>query len=401
MFCDVRLPLSSRASCLTGSFIDSSTELLANQSHDIVRFAMGAPSEDLIPTSDLDEALSLSSTTRFDYGESAGEPSLRAEITRLSEFMGVPTVDERIVVTTGAMQGLDLAFKMLVDPGDLVVMEAPTYTNAYSSAKSYEADVVSVPMDAEGMLVDRLEDVVRRQGRLPKVIYTIPTFQNPTGITLARERRVRLLELADKWGTTIVEDDPYGLLRFHGDKIPSFLELSPGNPLVFRVQTFSKILAPGLRVGWIDVDPELRNLAVNAKQGIDTCTNVPVQRAIADYLGAGKLEAHLDRIVPIYKNRNESLTRALENSFGESVSITRPDGGYFLWAQFQGEMASVDTQKLFPLALEQGVAFVPGQAFSPGGEFPHGMRLCFATSSPRRIYAGVERLKRAVDTYVS
>ena len=389
-------PFARRSQHLLGSVIDSSTGLLASQTHDVVRFAMGAPEEDLLPVAELNEAFAATATGRYDYGESAGDPTLREQIIRLSHSVGVETSDDRIVVTNGAMQGLDLAFKLLVDPGDLVLVEAPTYPNGYSTAKSYEADLVSVPLDSEGLVVEAIPDLVAQLGKKPKIIYTIPTFQNPTGVTLSRERRALLLELAEQWGTIIIEDDPYSMLRFEGEGVPSLLELSPGNPSVFRIQTFSKLFAPGLRIGWVDVDPELQKLAVNAKQAIDTCTNVPNQLAVTQLLKNNVLESHLARLLPLYSERKNAMVEALESTFGDSIAYTEPEGGFFVWASFVGELSHVNTQDLFPTALAEGVAFVPGGAFSHDTDLSNSLRLCFATSSPERIYEGVARLERSL-----
>lgn len=392
----LELPLARRSQHLLGSVIDSSTGLLASQTHDVVRFAMGAPEEDLLPVAELNEAFAATATGRYDYGESAGDPALREQIIRLSHSVGVETSDDRIVVTNGAMQGLDLAFKLLVDPGDLVLVEAPTYPNGYSTAKSYEADLVSVPLDSEGLVVEALPDLVAQLGKKPKIIYTIPTFQNPTGVTLSRERRALLLELAEQWGTIIIEDDPYSMLRFEGEGVPSLLELSPGNPSVFRIQTFSKLFAPGLRIGWVDVDPELQKLAVNAKQAIDTCTNVPNQLAVTQLLKNNVLESHLARLLPLYSERKNAMVEALESTFGDSIAYTEPEGGFFVWASFVGELSHINTQDLFPTALAEGVAFVPGGAFSHDTDLSNSLRLCFATSSPERIHEGVARLERSL-----
>lgn len=394
-------PLARRAKNLTGSVIDSSTALLAGQSRDVVRFTMGAPDADLIPIAELDEAFAESHTGRFDYGESDGERLLREEIIKISHSMGVESSEDRIVVTNGAMQGLDLAFKILIDPGDLVIVESPTYPNAYLTARSYEADVVSAPIDSNGLLVEALPDLALRVGRTPKVIYTIPTFQNPTGVTLSLERRRMLLELSEKWGTILVEDDPYSLLRFDGNPVPSFLEISPGNPLVFRVQTFSKLVAPGLRIGWIDVDPTIQQLAINAKQAIDTCTNVPNQIALANLLKKGVLDEHLKRVLPLYAQRKKTLLSELEATFSDSINFTNPEGGFFVWARLVGGFANIDTEALFPLALREGVAFVPGRTFSHDDDLSQSLRLSFATSPPERISEGVRRLNKAVGHYES
>ncbi len=390
----VQLPLAKRADLLLGSVIDASTALLAEQEHDIVRFAMGAPGEDLMPLEELDRAVAQARTGRYDYGDSAGEPRLREEILKLSASVGIPTTDERLLVTTGGMQGLDLAFKLCVDPGDLVIVEKPTYTNGNATALSYGAEVVGAPTDANGLVVEALPEIVSRAGRNPKAIYTIPNFQNPTGVTLSRERKVRLLELAEQWGAVIIEDDPYGMLRFDGAEVASFAEIAPGHPLVFQVRTFSKIMAPGLRVGWIDVDPEIKRLAINAKQAMDTCTGVPMQHAVAAFLESGSLDAHLARLKPIYRERKNAMRRELTSAFGDQITTTDPEGGFFLWVTFDGELANLDTEDMFPEALKDGVAYIPGPAFTTDGSMRNALRLCFATSSPERIATGVERLAR-------
>lgn len=390
------LPLARRSELLVGSVIDASTALLAEQEHDIVRFAMGAPGEDLMPLDGLDSAFARIHTGRYDYGDSAGEPRLREQILRLSAELGAPTEDERVLVTTGGMQGLDLAFKLCVDPGDLVIVEKPTYTNGNATALSYGAEVVGAPTDGHGLVVEQLPEIVERAGRAPKAIYTIPNFQNPMGVTLSRERKVRLLELAEQWGAVIIEDDPYGMLRFDGAEVASFAEIAPRHPLVFQVRTFSKILAPGLRVGWIDVDPEIRRLAINAKQAMDTCTGVPAQHGVAAFLESGALDAHLARLRPLYRERKNAMRSELTRAFGDNAVSTDPEGGFFLWVTFTGELSEIDTEALFPTALQEGVAYIPGPAFTTDGSMRNALRLCFATSSPARIGEGVDRLAASV-----
>lgn len=390
----LEMPRASRS--LIGSVIDSSTALLAEQEHDIVRFAMGAPSEDLMPLAALDEAFGRARHGRFDYGESEGEPRLREQILRLAESEGVGTSDSRILVTTGGMQGLDLAFKLCVDPGDLVIVEAPTYSNGNATALSYGAEVVGAPTDEHGLVVDALEEIVARAGRAPRAIYTIPNFQNPTGVTLSRERRERLIELAERWGAVIIEDDPYGMLRFGGEAVPSFAQIALEHPLLFQVRTFSKTIAPGLRVGWIDVDPETRARAIAAKQAMDTCSSVPVQQAVASFLEDGHLGEHLERLRPVYRDRKVAMLGELDRVFGDRIEATDPDGGFFLWVTFAGELAGIDTEQLFPEALAEGVAYIPGPAFTVDASMRNALRLCFATSSPERIAEGVSRLDRAI-----
>ena len=393
---DARVPLARRASDLVGSIIDSSTSLLARQTHDIVRFAMGAPSDDLIPVDSLDHYAGRRVPGKYGYGSSEGEPALVEQIVKLQAEHGITTTEDRITITTGGMQGLDLACKLFVDPGDLVIVEGPTYTNGNATALSYGADLVEAPLDEHGLVVEALPDLVAAAGRPPKAIYTIPNFQNPSGVTQSQQRREQLLDLADRWGSVIIDDDPYGLLRFDDDPIPSFKQLDPGNGRVFSVRTFSKILAPGLRIGWVDCDPGLQPLLINAKQAMDTCTSVPTQQTVTDFLADGHLQPHLDRVIGLYRERKDAMHAALRRHFGDAVTATDPDGGFFLWVTFADPR--VDTQALFETALAEGVAYIPGPAFSVNDNFHDALRLCFATSTPERIDEGVARLKRAIDT---
>ncbi|MDO5629085.1 MAG: PLP-dependent aminotransferase family protein [Mobilicoccus sp.] len=380
---------------MVGSVIDSSTSLLAGQKHDIVRFAMGAPAPDLTPWEQFrDLAVEVYDAGSFTYGATEGEPAL---LDALEHAAGAPADPRRTVITTGGMQGLDLAFKLFVDPGDLVVVESPTYTNGSGTALSYGADLLEVPVDHDGLDVDRLEELVAQAGRTPKALYLIPNFQNPSGVTMSEERRRRVVELARAWGSVLIDDDPYGSLRFAGTDVPSFPELMGEDPLLFSVRTFSKILAPGLRVGWVDVDPRLRSLVVSAKQAMDTCTNVPAQHVVTEFLRAGHLPGHLAHLREQYKIRKEAMLAALAEHLGDRVRTTDPEGGFFLWATLQGDAAQVDTRRLFEVALAEGVAFIPGTALSPSGQFSDAFRLCFASSTPERIEEGVQRLARALD----
>ncbi|MGW4126125.1 aminotransferase-like domain-containing protein [Nocardia sp. NPDC004711] len=389
------LPLAHRTSDLVGSVIDSSTSLLARQTHDIVRFAMGAPSDDLMPVDLLDHYAAHAVPGKYSYGATEGERSLVEQILKLQAEHGITTTNDRITVTTGGMQGLDLACKLFINPGDLVIVEGPTYTNGNATALSYGADLLEAPLDDDGLVVEALPDLVAQAGRTPKAIYTIPNFQNPSGVTQSQRRREQLLELASRWGAMIIDDDPYGLLRFENTPIPEFSQLDPGNPLIFSVRTFSKIVSPGLRIGWVDADPSLQPLLINAKQAMDTCTSVPTQQTITDFLAGEHLQPHLDRVRGLYRERKDAMQAAVQHHFGDSVRATDPEGGFFLWITFADQQ--VDTQVLFETALAEGVAYIPGPAFSANGNFHNALRLCFATSTPERIHEGVARLKRAVE----
>ncbi len=390
------LPLAARAEGLVGSVIDSSTSLLHQQEHDVVRFAMGSPAPEAVPTEILSgiAQTALGTSDAFDYGATEGDPPLRAALLEMLAGTGEETTPDRLTITAGGMQGLDLACKLFVDPGDLVVVESPTYTNGTATVLSYGGQVLEVPVDAGGMVVEQLPDLVARTGRLPKAIYTIPNFQNPSGTTMTLDRRRRLLELSREWGSVVVDDDPYGLLRFEGEDLPGLRELGGGDPLVFSVRTFSKILAPGLRVGWVDAAPELGQLLINAKQAMDTCTNLPAQRLVTGFLTGGHMETHLAGLRTEYRARKHAMQDALAEHLGDVATWTDPDGGLFLWVTLTN---GVNTHDLFPEALAEGVAYIPGTAFSPSGRFSDALRLCFASTAPDRTREGLRRLRAAID----
>ncbi|THJ66773.1 PLP-dependent aminotransferase family protein [Arthrobacter echini] len=392
------LPLADRAAGLVGSVIDSSTSLLAAQTHDIVRFAMGSPADEAVPLAEFrdiaDQVFDHSSMT---YGATEGEPVLLDNLVEYLAGTSDPTTEDRVTITAGGMQGLDLACKIFINPGDLVIVESPTYTNGSATALSYGAELLEAPTDENGLIVEALPDLVAAAGRTPKAIYTIPNFQNPSGTTLSLPRRHQLLELAHEWNAVIIDDDPYGLLRFEGEDLPSLQALSPADPLLFSVRTFSKILAPGLRVGWVDTDPALRQLVINAKQAMDTCTNVPAQHIVAEFIRRGGLDKHLAGLRTEYRHRKDSMQESLHRNLGSRVTTTDPEGGFFLWLTLQGEDARISTQKLFETALAEGVAFIPGPALSASGRFDDALRLCFASTTPERTEEGIIRLRRAMD----
>lgn len=317
----------------------------------------------------------------------------------LATTPGGAPAPERLLITSGGMQGLDLACKLFVEPGSLVVAESPTYTNGTAVITSYEGRILEAPVDADGMVVEALPELVAAAGRTPRLIYVIPQFQNPSGATLSLARRQRLLELAAEWGAVVLEDDPYELLRFSGEPLPSLEALNDGSARVVGVRTFSKFLAPGLRVGWVTADAPIVEVMVHAKQGLDTCTNVPMQRLVAAYLERGLLAGHLERIRAEYRDRKLAMQSGLERRFGDlGAHWTDPEGGFFLWLTLPD---SIDTRALFSRALAEGVAYIPGPAFSVSGRFRNALRLCFASTGRTRTDLGLERLRAAIDGFAA
>jgi 2-aminoadipate transaminase len=389
---------ASRVDGITGSVIDSSTSLLERQTHDIVRMAMGSPAGDAIPSATFGALLgdlAAEGASAFDYGPTEGDASLRRALMDFLAAQGTPVDPHELLITTGGMQGLDLACKLFVESGDLVAVESPTYTNGAATISGYEGRMVEIPGDEDGMDVEALAWAADEEREPPKLIYTIPTFQNPAGTTLSLERRERLIELAADWGAVVLEDDPYGLLRFEGNDLPTLRELGAGRVRVLGVRTFSKILAPGLRVGWVEAEPEIVARMIDARQGMDTCTAPPMQRLVARFLAGGHADRHLASLRGEYHRRKVSLQRALHDELaGLDASWTDPEGGFFLWLTLPPE---IDTEALFPIALAEGVAYIPGPAFSIGGRFTNALRLAFSAETPDRAREGVRRLARAID----
>jgi 2-aminoadipate transaminase len=395
---------AARVAGMPGSPIDRSIALLQRQTHPTVPFAFGAPAPDAIPARQLAEAAALAfgddDAGALGYGPTEGEASLRAALRADLLAQGLDIADDELLITAGGTQGLDLVCKLFVGPGDTVIAEDPTYSNGIAIVTSYEGHVLRCPTDENGLRVDAIARLVATTGRAPKLIYTIPNFQNPGGSTLARERRRTLLQLAERYDCLILEDDPYGRLFFDRAPPPSLFSLDRASKKrsgrVIGVHTFSKILAPGLRVGWIQAPPPVIAKMIDAKQGLDTCTNVPAQRMIARFLESGAMPGHLERLRRIYRARRDAMEAALKETFAdmEDVRWTSPGGGFFIWLELS---AAIDADRLLPLALAEGVAFIPGSAFRESEAPRNALRLSFAYPDEAAIVEGVRRLRRAME----
>jgi 2-aminoadipate transaminase len=395
---DIAALYAPRVAGIPGSEIDRSISVLAARTGDIIRFGIGSPGLEAMPPalSELaSQVMGNPGTGVFDYGPTEGDFALRGAVLDFFRARHFDVADDELLITTGGMQGLDLAAKLFVAPGDLVVVESPTYTNGTAVMRSYEGELLEVPVDDDGMDVAWLADRVAQLGRRPKLIYAIPNFQNPAGVTLSLPRRRLLVECAARWGSVLVEDDPYGDLRFEGRPLPSLTELADGRALVIGIYTFSKILAPGLRVGWVTAPSKVISQMIDARQGMDTCTNVPLQRLVSEIVSSGILVSHLDRLRLLYRERREAMLGALADIFGGTGSSwTSPQGGFFVWLTLP---EGVDMRKLAGQAVERGVAYIPGTAFSVAPDrFVNSARLCYATTSPSRIREGISRLHAVV-----
>jgi 2-aminoadipate transaminase len=326
------------------------------------------------------------------------------------------TIDPaEVIVTTGGQQVIDLVCKTLIDPGDVIVAEAPTYPGAVPTFSAYQADVEQVEMDADGMQIDALESALDRlqaQGRRPKFIYTIPNFQNPGGVTMSLARRRRLVEVARERELLVLEDNPYGLLRYEGEPLPTLYSLDAAavgrggaSDLVIYLGTFSKILSPGLRLGWsVAPRPVLEKLNLG-KQGADLCSSSVTQMFVAAYFRASGERTqvgwreYVETLKDLYHRRRDVMLEALDEHFGESARWTKPQGGMFIWATLDQR---IDTTDLLALARKsEGVAFVPGRAaYMDGRSGGSSMRLNFAGVPDEDIREGIRRIGRAVRAQV-
>lgn len=377
------------------------------QRPEVISFAGGLPAADVFPTERFREAcckvIAEKAHLALQYGATEGYEPLREMIARHIARYGIKAKSENVMITSGSQQALDLIGKLLINPGDRVLVEAPTYLGALQAFNVYGADYVSVPSDEDGLRSDLLETPLRSG---PKFMYVLPNFQNPGGTTLSEGRRHELVLLADKYGIPIIEDDPYGQLRYEGDHLTPLVVLdrenlrgdrgySTGN--VLYLSTFSKTLAPGLRLGWIVAPPEVIGKLVQLKQGTDLHTSTFVQVVAYEVARDNFLDEHVKLIRRVYRERRDVMLAALTQYFPPEVTWTRPKGGLFLWVTLP---KGADAQKLFEAALRENVAFVPGDCFyAPNGHAEAGhrqMRLNFSAAPPEQIREGIRRLSIAV-----
>jgi len=374
---------------------------------DLISFAGGLPAPEVFPVAEI--AASSARVLRdhgaraLQYGPTEGYLPLRRMIARHTDRYGIQISPDNVLITSGSQQALDLIGKLFINPGDRVLVESPTYLGALQAWNAYGAEYVPVPVDDNGMVPEALEAAMRSG---PKFIYVLPNFQNPSGVTLSLERRRRLVELAERYGVPIVEDDPYGQLRYEDEHLPPVVVLDDARSAarngtyqgnVIYLSTFSKILAPGLRLAWVIAPPQVIDKLVTAKQGMDLHTAIFNQMVVHDAASGGFLDRHIVTIRRTYKERRDVMLAALAEHAPPGVTWTRPQGGLFLWMTLPAHVCS---QEVFRAAVEHDVAFVPGAPFHPCGGGHNTMRLNFSYADPERIREGIARLGRVLEEAV-
>jgi 2-aminoadipate transaminase len=396
---------AQRTQRMTSSVIRELLKLTALP--DIISFAGGLPGPDLFPVEEVKEAtegvLETKGRIALQYSTTEGYPPLREMITRHMARYGIVVDIDNILVTGGSQQALDLIGKILVNPGDKLLVESPTYLGAIQAFTTYGAEFATVPTDDDGMVTDRLEEALRCG---PKFIYALPNFQNPSGVTMPLDRRQALIRASDHYGIPIIEDDPYGQLRYEGEHIKPLVVIDAerlecghngkytGN--VIYLSTFSKTLAPGLRMAWVAAPKEVISKLVQAKQGTDLQCSTLDQMVAFEVGRGGFIDRHVQKIREVYGRRRDVMLTALSKAFPDpsmGVRWTRPQGGLFLWVTVPEWL---DTAELLKEAVKEKVAFVPGAAFYPCGGGHNTMRLNFSHAREEQIQEGIARLGRAV-----
>jgi len=388
---------SQRARSIRRSVI---RELLKfTQQPDVISFAGGTPDPETFPRVELAriafQEIQENYTYSLQYSTTEGNVELRRAFLEFLRKDGIKAELEEIVITTASQQGLDLVAKTFLDPGDVVYIELPSYLGAIQAFRAFEAELVGITLEEDGMDLERLREQIqkgRAQGKNPKLIYVIPDFQNPAGICWSEEKRAELLKIAKEEDLLVVEDAPYRALRFAGEEVPSLKAMDREGRVVFLF-TLSKILAPGLRLAALVGAEEIVNKVVAVKQATDLCTPALTQALALRFLREHDFEAHIERLRSCYREKRNAMIAALERYMPEGVLWTRPEGGLFLWVTLP---PGLDTEKMLPKALERKVAYVSGSPFFVDGTGHNTMRLSFAIATLEQIDEGIRRLAEVI-----
>ncbi|MBT9537213.1 MAG: PLP-dependent aminotransferase family protein [Nitrospirae bacterium] len=386
---------AERISGVKSSAIRDILKLTSRQG--MISFAGGLPAPELFPIKDItaavEKVLSKHGSSALQYSTTEGLIPLREKIAvKLDPDSNYLNTDN-ILIAQGSQQGIDLISKLFLDPGDIVFTETPSYLGALQSFQLFQANVIAISSDEKGIRVDELEKRLKTQK--PKLIYLMPNFQNPTGVTLSMGRRTKLIELAKQYDLLIIEDDPYGELIFEGEKLPTLYDLARNKNFIY-MSSFSKTIAPGFRVAYIAADRETISKLAIVKQGTDLHTNTFGQFIVNEYLESGNYLEHINLIKQTYKARRDCMLSVMEHHFPESLAWNRPDGGMFLWVKLPEHC---DAKEILLKCIEHDVAFVPGQEFFPDGSGKNTMRLNFSNASTENIEEGIRRLGEMLNTF--
>ena len=370
--------------------------LKVTEQEDVISFAGGLPAPELFPIDEINEinqiVLKEAGTKALQYTTTEGYAPLREWIAnRMNERLGTAFDKDNILITHGSQQGLDLSGKVFLDQGDIVLCESPTYLAAISAFKAYGCSFIEIPTDEDGMMMDVLEEILSNTPHI-KLIYAIPTFQNPTGKTWSLERRRKLAELSAKYGVAVIEDNPYGELRYEGEILPSLKSMDTKG-LVMFLGTFSKIFCPGLRLGWVAAEHSVLEEFVKIKQSADLHTSNFDQGVADAYIENYDLDKHVEEIKALYKKRRDLILKTMEEEFPEGVEWTHPEGGLFLWVTVP---EGVSAKEVFHKCIEMKVAAVIGDAFYPNDKTDRSMRVNYSNMTEDRIVEGVKRMAKAI-----
>lgn len=393
------IKFASRMDGLKGSEIRELLKL--TEKPEVISFAGGLPAPELFPVEEMKKISTLvleeSGMEALQYTTTEGFPPLREHIAdRMNSKSKTNITKDDILITNGSQQGLDFAGKVFLDEGDVVLCESPSYLGAINAFKAYKPKFIEVPTDNQGMIMEELEKILQSTQNV-KMIYVIPDFQNPTGRTWPLERRKKFIEVINKFEIPVIEDNPYGELRFEGESLPSLKSMDKKG-LVIYLGSFSKIFCPGYRIGWTCASHQILSKFIFVKQGADLQASTISQRDISKFMDIYDLDKHVEKIKTVYKKRRDLMLKTMEEEFPEGLEYTHPEGGLFTWVQLPQHL---DSRVIMQECVENNVAYVPGGSFFPNGGKENCFRLNYSTMPDERIIEGIKRLGTVLKKYMT
>lgn len=389
------IKFAKRMDGLKGSEIRELLKL--TEKPEVISFAGGLPAPELFPVEEMKEisrlVLEESGKEALQYTTTEGFGPLREQIAeRMNRKLKTDISKDDLLITSGSQQGLDFAGKIFLNEGDVVLVESPSYLGALNAFKSYCPTFIEVPTDNNGMIIEELEKILESTENV-KMIYVIPDFQNPTGKTWSMERRNKFMDVINKFEIPVVEDNPYGELRFEGEILPSLKSMDEKGLVIF-LGSFSKIFCPGYRIGWVCASPQILSKFVFVKQGADLQASTISQREVSKFIEVYDLDAHVEKIKTVYKKRRDLMLSTIKECFPEGIEYTHPEGGLFTWIELPSHL---DARKIMEKCLENNVAYVPGGSFFPNGGKENTFRLNYSNMPDEKIVEGVKRLAEALN----